>query len=242
MNSFDKKLGDYLAVAEEDRDIVVGANLLLQLNNNPILHRNILQRPERFKAKLWYELDKYARIRAVSSTTKIVENLAPKAIAIDVNAPAKGKRADHDLLPDNIQQLYVDNLPLLQSMRSTHEKLKQATRDCDRAELAAVLLEQDDRYRANWLAYDSYIVGTAPAVPTVVEEKEVDGKAINAARTYLSKNKSKLALLKADESAQDKYVELLNKMQDRVNLLLSAEAEFTAELKLELVDLGLVFS
>lgn len=240
MTDFDKKLQKYLSTPEELRDIAEGATLLLQLNRNRILYNNVLVRPNRFAKKLFYELDKYANNRAIAQNKELYDELAAKVDKVDVKAEEEknvGIRSDHEKLPAEIQQLYVDNAPLLGEMRSLHEKLKLAKQPCDRIEIMQILLEKHDVYKSNWEVYDNYKEGDA--LPS--EVIKINEKSIGNWRAYISKNKSVLEQLKADPEAKADYLKWLAKIQQRVDNLIAANEDMTPEYQAELAELGVQF-
>lgn len=73
-----------------------------------------------------------------------------------------GIRADHELLPAEIQALYVENASILQKMRELHLTLRNLSLDSvscpdsERYPFLKELIELDKRYRNNWKVYDSY--------------------------------------------------------------------------------------
>lgn len=73
-----------------------------------------------------------------------------------------GIRADHELLPAEIQALYVENASILQKMRELHLTLRNLSLDSvscpdsERYPFLKELIELDKRYRYNWKVYDSY--------------------------------------------------------------------------------------
>ena len=73
-----------------------------------------------------------------------------------------GIRADHELLPAEIQALYVENASILQKMRELHLTLRNLSLDSvscpdsERYPFLKELIELDKRYRNNWKIYDSY--------------------------------------------------------------------------------------
>ena len=73
-----------------------------------------------------------------------------------------GIRADHDLLPAEIQALYVENASILQKMRELHLTLRNlsldnvACPDSERYPFLKELIELDKKYHSNWKAYDSF--------------------------------------------------------------------------------------
>lgn len=246
---FTKNLQVYLSLPENERDIQQGATMLLQLNRNRVFFQNVIRRPETHKAKLFYELNKYLKIRLdgmtingiVEMETQIIpqiENSTLNEIA-QVTDPetgliALGKRLDHDDLPESIKALWVENGELAKHMRSTHEKLKLMgdAPACDRYEVLKLLTDTDTKYRENWDKYDHY----TPKVES--NSAPVDANRVSANRKYLSTNKKKLADLK-EKQDMPKYYGLLEKMQARYNEILSAGCAIEEEQKAELVALGL---
>lgn len=231
----------YLEQPESERNVIEGATLLLQANSNRILHANIVRNPDKYAAKLFYELDKYARVYLARETVKKVEDLESRAKLVDLEPTRQtGQRADHDALPAEIQQLWVDVLPISQEIRSYHEKLKLSVQNCDRVEYMELLIALDNKRRAYWERYDNYVAPVDTfAKSDVVEDVVVEAKEISAARSYLSKNKSKLASMQQDNPQG--YLALLEKMQERVDLLVAGEATLTDEYIAELAGLGIAF-
>ena len=176
----------WLDSPQEQRSLEQGAEMLLRLNRNRYMHAQILRR--RNFAKLEYELQKHLRIRLEGLTTrevalmeqealpKIEESLAQgqplpnteeaqPTISTDGDQPEgvfRGRRADHDTLPEDIQARYSENLSLLQKMRALHAKLAVLSTanatcpDSERYPFLKELIELDKRYHANWKAYDSF--------------------------------------------------------------------------------------
>ena len=79
----------------------------------------------------------------------------------------KGKRADHDSLPDEIKAKYVENLSILQRMRELHLRLRSLSLenapcpDSERYPFLKELISLDKKLHANWEAYDTYVPVTA---------------------------------------------------------------------------------
>jgi hypothetical protein len=253
-NKLTDKIKAYLEAQPEDRNVIEGATMLLQLNGNRILFNNVLRRPDKFADKVVYELKKYLRIRLDSMTVEDVARMdravIPAAKAtIEAGAPqidteddspqegtvAKGKRADHDELPVEIQKLWTDNADLYFKIKSLFEQLKtmEDAPSCDRYEYLVQLKEADVRYRENLRIYDSYKEGDA--LPT--EDADGVAKKISAARKYISSNKGKLAELR--ESDTEKYATLLAKVQERIDLLKELGANIEQTQADELTELGL---
>lgn len=258
LNNMDTQLTDkikaYLDAKPEDRDVIAGANLLLKLNRNRILFNNVIRRPDKFADKVVYELKKYYRIRLASMTVEDVvrmdHTVVPQAketieagapeISADDDTPtegtvARGKREDHDSLPEAIQELWKENGELYFKIKSLFEQLKtmEDAPSCDRYEYLVQLKEADIRYRENMRRYDEYKEGDD------IEENDpkVIAKKISAARKYISDNKKRLAELR--ESDPEKYATLLAKVQQRIEQLKELGANIEQAQADELNELGL---
>lgn len=177
-----QRIQDWLEAKPADRSIDEGAELVLKLTGNQFMHRSILVRKD-FKM-IEYQLKKYLPQRLQQVTHEEVERMTKEADKIaeehhldtirkSAKTPPeewkKGKREDHDQLPEDIQALYAENLNLLHRMRECHlqaRKLaqsKQPCTDCDIYPFVKELIELDKRYHANWKAYDEYGRETADA-------------------------------------------------------------------------------
>jgi hypothetical protein len=105
---------------------------------------------------------------------KQVDVIAQEHFSLEENNPTKdfkkGKRDDHDDLPDDIQALYVENLSIVQRMREVHLKLRSLSTedstcpDSERYPFLKELIDLDKRLHSNWEQYDHY-VGTQSEFP-----------------------------------------------------------------------------
>lgn len=251
----------WLDTPASERDIEVGAILLLKLNRNRILFNNVMRKPQKFLGKLEYELKKHLRIRldgltlrevalmeqqVIPAVMKVLADGAPieptGEVAEDGQQPKYvGKRGDHDTLPEDVQALYVRNGEVWGKIKETYETLKQMEKSpaCDRYEHLKVLTELEAEYRANWEKYDHY--DAANNVAADGSGKEISAADVTAARKYLSTNKSKLAAL-AEEGDEDKFLALKDKMQQRIATILTSGGTFDAEYQQSLEELGLTFA
>lgn len=213
-NKITEQLTEWLNTPRENRDIATGAMLLLRLNNNRFLYANILRRPDKMADKLEYELRKHLRIRLDGLTRADVVKLEaqvipaakktlaspPTVISTDDELPeaevATGRRADHDLLPPEVQALWDNNLQLYKTIKNVFEQLKtmEKAQPCDRYEYLKILDDADRKYRANLERYDHYVIGIEPvAVATDNTTDDNAQRKINAARKTLTKYKKILA-------------------------------------------------
>lgn len=186
----------WLATDADKRDIVAGADLLLRVTRNRILYNNIIRSPKGKASLLEYHLQKILKRRLVDTTHEEVRSMMVQVDAIAQlrglqpsgrSEFQKGKRADHDQLPPEVQQLYVDNADIMRRMRDAHAKLRMISElnstcpDSDRYPLAKAIIEYDRQYRDNWNVYDHYVKGT----PMAATEKVVDARTAqkNTAKT-----------------------------------------------------------
>ena len=179
-NNFTELIKEWLNTDASKRDYAVGALYLLKLSGNQIMYRNLVARDTpQTREFIEYQLQKYYNFRVQELTHEqvkemqtqvdaIIEEHIPLAAAADT-APQKGKRDDHDTLPDSIKALYVENLSLLQKMRELHLKLRSLSLenatcpDSERYPFLKELIALDKKLHANWEAYDHYIPEAAPA-------------------------------------------------------------------------------
>lgn len=173
-NFFTIKIQTYLSTPAAERNLAEGAKMVLQLTRNKILYDNMQRNLPKFASKIEYELQKFLKVRVADVTHQQVEELQQqvdsinKATKIDESATKakreaqRGKRPDHDSLPDDIKQLYIDNLDIIQKMRYLHVKLEDipvdgdACHDGDRYPFLKELVELDKKRMANWKRYDSF--------------------------------------------------------------------------------------
>ena len=256
MDDLTNEIKKILDTPDDQVNIPEAALKLLKLNRNRILHQNIIKKNN--VGKLKYELQKIYDFRikddAIAETKDlekqmvvIVENTFP-AVEKTEASETKGKRPDHDQLPDEIKALLLENQNIFPRMRKLHEQLKLMgnAKPCDRYPYLKELKELDDILRGNWDSYDAYVLSPAenlqvdeiPEKTTPPVEDTVDAKQISAARKYLSDNKTKLINLK-ESGDQEKYQALLAKMQERLDLLIKANAGVSEDYIKELKELGL---
>ena len=245
-----KDIQQWLNSPQEQRSLEQGAEMLLRLNRNRYMNAQILRRAN--FAKLEYELRKHLKIRLEGLTTREValmeQNHLPRISemleaqpVIDADADHNagnfsGRREDHDELPEDIQALYERNGEIYFKMKQIYETLKgmEDATPCDRHEYLLQLIELDKEYRENWNAYDTWSAVAAGSAECSAQAPTPNQ--LQAARKYISENKPKLAKAEGDEA--DK---LRSKMQQRVQVLVSAGQSFDPDYKSELESLGLVF-
>ena len=185
-NKFTELIQKWLETPSDERDYAVGALYLLKLSGNQIMYRNIMANPTSKAEFIEYNIRKYYNFRVqalthyqVEEMQKQVDVIALEHFSLEEENPAKdfkkGKRDDHDSLPDEIQALYVENLSIVQRMREVHLKLRSLSTDnatcpdSERYPFLKELIELDKRLHSNWEQYDHF-VGTQSEYPK--EEKK----------------------------------------------------------------------
>lgn len=173
-DQFTKDIQKWLS--NDEASLEDGAMMLLRLNRNKILYKNILRSGEKMRDKLTYELKKHLRIRLDGKTLRdvlLMERTVIPAADKTLAEPApdsadlpsdktglkyRGKRPDHDQLPQEVQDLYVKNGEIYRKLRKTRETLRtlENAQPCDRYEYCKILSSLDKKYRDNWERYDHY--------------------------------------------------------------------------------------
>lgn len=170
-----QRIQDWLEAAPADRSIEEGAEIVLKLTGNRFMCQNILVRKDYKMVE--YQLRKYLPQRLQQVTHEEVEQMKKAAAKIaeehhldTIRKSAKtlpddwkkGKREDHDSLPEEVQALYAENLTLLHRMRECHLQARKIAlidkpcADCDIYPFVKELIELDKRLHSNWQTYDEY--------------------------------------------------------------------------------------
>lgn len=237
-----------------DAVIVEGAQLLLRINRNRILHQNICRKPQRFLSKLTYELQKHLRYRLDGLTLDEVrmmeKNVLPQikqlldagepvaqeegqAETQDAEAspqPKLGRREDHDTLPDDIKALWTDNAERYKKMKEAYYTCLGLDMACDRYEYVKLLSESYKLYKEDMAKYDQWTPDAEPKDTATV-------KAISSARSYISKARTDYDTVAASGNG-DKAAALKAKIQQRVDLLLNNNATLSEDLSAWLSERG----
>jgi hypothetical protein len=193
------QIKEWLDTEPSQRNLQRGADLLLRITRNKILYTNITRNIARHGGTIEYHLNKIYKARLNDITHAQVRSMMVEVDAIagarGLDSPEgsskrsefqRGKRADHDELPDEIKQLYVDNADILRKMRECHVRLRMITPenstcpDSDRYPWAKEIIALDTLYRENWNRYDHYVKGTPVAAVQLVTDARSDSR--NAAR------------------------------------------------------------
>lgn len=201
------KIKEWLDTEPDKRDLEAGAELLLRVTRNRILYANVRLNIKAKAKTIEYHLNKIYTKRLADITHEQVREMMVKVDAIDrargLSKPKttaehsefqRGKRVDHDELPAEIQQLYVENGDIMHRMRDLHTKLRlispdnSTCPDSDRYPLAKHLIVLDEKYRDNWNIYDHYIKDTpVAAVMPVVDTRTASKNAAKLCNLLLGK-------------------------------------------------------
>lgn len=166
-----------------------GAEMLLSFNRNKILYNQILRNPMRpaYVKKLEYELNKYLQPRLAGLTQyqvrQLDERVVPDATEIvatgtiegddeeTATVKLKGRREDHDSLPQHIRDLFDGNKSRYKKIAQLHATLRtmEKCEPCERYGFLVQLDELDKEYRENMRKYDEF-----KAEPATENEKIED--------------------------------------------------------------------
>lgn len=194
-----------------------------------------------------------------SEADKIAKQLAPHLPVVDSEnldsivpsaIVAKGKRADHDQLPENIQAIWDNNCALWKKIKEHFEACKAYDMSCDRYEglhaadedfkrMLLTLKEEYYAYKQAMDVYDHAHPGDAEKQPAEEQpEAAITSKQIGNARSYITKNLDQLIGL-TEAGNTDKADALRAKVNERVQLLITAKAEITADTIAKLQQAGI---
>lgn len=235
-----KRIQQWLETPKNERNIQEGAMLLLKMNKNQVMYRNIIMFPKKYASYLEKELQKRYNMRVAKVTHEQVKEMRAqvgKMTQLKEDNPADnfkaGKRADHDQLPEEIQAAYADNLGILQRMRMLHnrlvlleeeaEKNERVCKDSDRYPFLKELIELDKTYRKNWQKYDDFNLETGEVV------ENLDARAA-------SRKASNFINLQKGRYRNNPTEELKKQLADNYALVINPTEKMTNEL----IELGII--
>ena len=163
---------------------------------------------------------------------------------------ARGKRTDHDTLPETIRAIWERNAERYKKIKQAHETCKTLTAACDRYEFTSAIAELWADYKKDFDTYDHYVLvpvneeaGTQTPDTEEVQLSAEDVKAINAARPYISKNLPKLIALVAaakqegfTEAQAQELESWRDRIQQRVDVLIRTKQVIKDELRQQLTE------
>ena len=237
------KIKEWLDTPADNRDILAGAELLLRINRNQIFFRNVARNPSAKAARLEYELRKIYNDRLQDFNHEEVVSLMAQVEQINRSRGLdkqpdtsrsdfqRGKRADHEELPQDIQQLWVQNADIMKKMRDCHTHLRlistdnSSCPDSDRYPWAKEIVRLDTLLRDNYNKYDHYIRGSSAVTAQVVEDPR-----------SVSKKCARLINMQKGRYAQSQSPELADKIREWYTQVINPSEKMTAELH----DLGII--
>lgn len=202
--------------------------------------------------------------KAVDSTAdadKLAADVAPHLPFVDAENTdsidataiiAKGKRADHDQLPDEIKEIWDANIQRWKRIKELFEACKAYQLSCDRFEGLNAANEEFQKMlltlKTEYYAYKQSLDQYDHAVPGQKEENAetktdvvISANAIGNARSYITKNIDKLIQLKADGKTEQAE-KLQANIEQRVKTLLDAKAEIKPATLDKIKEAGIVIS
>lgn len=269
---FTQQIRAWLDTPPEERDIVAGATMLLQLDRNQILFNTITRRPEKEHDRLEYHLRKHLRIREHGHTLQDVvameERLMPAVKqTLEDDAPQvtetedgdsvelevhKGRSEYHHLFPDHIKAIYDRGGDLYEQMRKLYTMLlgMMEAAPCDRHELLVQLDRADKEYRQGWAQYDAFAEQFDPENPEASEVPSQEPPTEEPKSTIDPKAVNAARKFLSDgrktlaklEVGSEAHTQQLAAMQERVDTVIASGGTFKPEFGESLVGLGLVIS
>ena len=188
---------------------------------------------------------------AADDDTLLLDEDSKPVVPLQVNISGDSEK------PCFVRQLgrREDNGNLYKDIKALFEELKSMNDlpSCQRYDKLQLLASMDQRYFEQMKSYDDAVVGSVGNTsenPDGGNPTDVDAvKAVSSARSYLSKNQSRLATLKlasetpeASDEDRAAFVDLLAKMQQRVDTLIAANAAIGDDLRTGLIALGVSFN
>ena len=200
--------------------------------------------------------------KAVDSTAdadKLAADVAPHLPFVDAENTdsidataiiAKGKRADHDQLPDEIKEIWDANIQRWKRIKELFEACKAYQLSCDRFEglnaaneefqkMLLTLKTEYYAYKQSMDQYDHAVPGQKEENAETKTEVVISANAIGNARSYITKNIDKLIQLKADGKTEQAE-KLQANIEQRVKTLLDAKAEIKPATLDKIKEAGIV--
>lgn len=168
-HKFTQQIKAWIDTPADKRNYETGALYMLKLSGNHILYQNAMRNLPRFKQIIEYQLQKYYNFRVLDLTHQQVEGMHTEVDRIakehDLTSKTpkeKGKRADHDSLPTEIQALYNKNHVIIRRMMELHLRLRTLSLadspcpDSERYPFLKELISLDKELHSNWEKYDQF--------------------------------------------------------------------------------------
>lgn len=176
-HNFTQQLGEWLNTPDNKKDYRAGNLMLLKLSGNRVMFKQIGRAIDLYKNHIAFNLQRYYNFRVqklthqqVQQMQQQVDEIVEREIPLAVNADnaaqdgiGRGRRDDHDALPDDIKAKYEENYAIYHKMRELHMQLRSLSLesatcpDSERYPFLKEIIELDKKLHANWEAYDRYI-------------------------------------------------------------------------------------
>lgn len=176
-HNFTQQLGEWLNTPDNKKDYRAGNLMLLKLSGNRVMFKQIGRAIDLYKNHIAFHLQRYYNFRVqklthqqVQQMQQQVDEIVEREIPLSVNADnaaqdgiGRGRREDHDSLPDDIKAKYEENYAIYHKMRELHMQLRSLSLesatcpDSERYPFLKEIIELDKKLHANWEAYDRYI-------------------------------------------------------------------------------------
>ena len=166
-----------------------------------------------------------------ASEAEITDSIDASAII------AKGKREDHDTLPDEIKEIWDANCQRWKRIKELFESCKAYEQSCDRYEglnaanqdfqkMLVTLKTDYYAYKQGMEEYDHFNPDETAQNEDAEPKTEVviSANTIGNARSYLTKNLDKLIQMQSD-GKDEQAAKLKANVEQRVNILLDAKAD-----------------
>jgi hypothetical protein len=237
----------------ETKDFESGYTLFVRFSHNRALALYLARKHD--LKKLEYEIQKIserpllkdAPVMPIGPVLKVIKSAEEKTNGITAAAEVLNKselkvriirdgKIQYDDLPEELKKLYDENTASYKNMRSLHEQMKLAKTDEERAGKRLMIDSFDDCISRNWKVIDDWAEGKLDLDSLkAAESVQEDFKMINAARTYLSRNISKMETLKEEKREKMKL-----DLRERVAYLRSKKADISHETLVKLAKYGVI--
>lgn len=176
MDELTKGIQDFLQIENPtDGQIKDAALMLLRLDRSQWRYNRHCKSPQYWCHFVTEELKKWLKIRldnmTIEGIVKLEQTEMPKVAKIIKDGTVskkndktiKGKRSDHDKLPEEIQKLWDGNAELYKQIKEHYNTLLSMMDEqpCDRYQELDLLKTKADKYRTQMDAYDSYVIEDA---------------------------------------------------------------------------------
>lgn len=162
-----KPILDFLSIPAADRDWAQGNELLLRYSGRLWAYKARAAHPERHAKLIEAELNKYAKFVMRNTNGRMKKEVARMAAKVEKAQPPmfefkKGRRSDHDQLPEDIQALYYEIPNITRRMQHLHMRLRDLSLenapcpDADRYPFIKELYQLDTKRHKMWAEYDAY--------------------------------------------------------------------------------------